>query len=169
VADDTGPTTMVSLSDEYYVDTFLSSFQVDAAGIHFMYYAASLMDRQHYVRFTKSGTCDINIYPGWEAGDSSIASLDGFFVTRSDGILFATAHTRDNRLAVFMSDDGGRTWLDYALSDAVDESYYLYSIGGSREIGPSGRILGTFTKQSRTGGMHQVFFFSVDAGLWTAP
>ena len=169
VGDDTGPTTMITLNDEFYVNTWLSNMHVDASGIHFMYYAASPMDRQHYVRYTKSGTCDINIYPTWEAGESSIASLDGFVVTRPDGILFATAHTRDNRLAVFMSDDGGRTWFDYALSDPLEEGYFHYSIGGSREIGPSGRILGTYTKQSTTGNPHEVWFFAVDANLWTPP
>lgn len=170
VADDTGPATMVSLSDEYYVNTWLSNFIVDAAGIHFMYYAAVPTDRQHYVRFSKStGACDINLYPAWEAGDGSIASLDGFFVSRTDGVLFAAAHDRTGRLAVFMSDDGGRTWLDYALSDPLEEGYFHYSIGGCREITPSGRIMGTYTMQNTGGGLHEVYFFSVDAGLWTPP
>jgi hypothetical protein len=170
VADDTGPTSMVSLADEVSVNTWLSNFIVDGSGIHFMYYAASPLDREHYVRFSKStGSCDINLYPAWEAGDSSIASLDGFFVARPDGILFAAAHDRSSRLAVFLSDDGGVTWLDYALSEPLEENYAHYSIGGCREVTPSGRIMGTFTKQNMVGGLHEVFFFSVDAGLWSPP
>jgi hypothetical protein len=170
VADDTGPATMISLYDEIYVNTWLSSFHVDAAGIHFMYYAYPPVDREHYVRFSKStGTCDINLFPDWEAGDVSIASLDGFFASRPDGVLFAAAHDRENRIAIFLSDDGGRTWLDYAVSDPVEETYFPYSIGGCRRVTQSGRIMGTFTKQNTGGGMHQVWFFSADAGLWPPP
>jgi hypothetical protein len=169
VADNTGPTTMITLNDEFSVNTWLSSLHVDPSGIHFMYYAASPTDRQHYVRYSRSGTCEINIYPSWSAGDTSLASLDGFFVSRPDGILFASAHTRDNELAVFLSDDGGRTWLDYALSEPLEAGTFHYSIGGSRELGPSRRILGSYTKQRSDGRPHEVWFFGVDAELWTAP
>lgn len=163
-------TTLVSLADEVSVNTWLSSFHADGRGIHFMYYAAPPLDRQHYVRFSKStGGCDINLFPVWRAGDSSIASLDGFFVERPDGILFAVANDRSNRLAVLPSDDGGATWLDYARSEPLEAGFARYAIGGSREIGPSGRILGTYTKQNMGGGLHEVYFFGVDAGRWSAP
>lgn len=168
VADESGPVPQIVLPDEYQPITFLSSFLPRGQYAHFFYYAYPPLDRQHYVRIDlTNGARTIDRYPTWSAGDISIKSLDGFFVEPGPTKpIFAVAKDIKNRIAILASDDDGVTWLDYAVSDPSPAGYNPYAIGGAREPGPDGYLVGTFTDQAATGNDHKVRFFRIKADAW---
>ena len=168
VGDDSGPIPQIVLGDELDPSTWLSSFFARGSSAHFFYYASAPIDRQHYVRVdTTTGGRTIDRYPQWNANGVSIATLDGFFAAGDASLpLFAVGRDTQNRIGVIASDDDGQTWLDYAVSAPIQAGYGIYSIGGAREPGPDGYIVGSFTELDNDGTDHVVRFFRVKAEQW---
>jgi hypothetical protein len=172
VADNTGPTDMVNLPDEFDASTWLSSFTYQNGFLHFFYAAFAVPEagdpsfppRQHYVRFNvATGSRDVDIYPKWGGLNTSVWALDGFFAKRSDSgdpLLYAIARSADNRIVVLESDDNGVSWIEHAMSDPVTP-HGIYSIGGYRRITGDGHIVGAVTRQDPSGSNHEVAFFRV--------
>jgi hypothetical protein len=152
VADETGPTDRVSLSDEFDVHTWLSSMIYHNGALHFMYEAQFNYPnwREHYVRYDLNKKAfDLNTYPVWKGEKFSIHNLDGFFATNpsdATSLLYAVSTdqfiTSKNRITVLASDDNGQTWFDYAVSKPFIQPY---AIGGSRLAVSGGYITGSLT------------------------
>ena len=170
IADDTGPSTMVSLPSEINTSTWLSTFALRDRKLHFFYNANvphpygvacnQPADRERYVRFNLDiRQFDIHRCP-FAALNSEILGLDGFYAQKRGGrLLYAVAAKRgEARLSVLESDDNGVTWIEHAVSGLVPAGYGIYSIGGSRWITDDGYLIGTFTQ---TGPDRTVKFFRV--------
>lgn len=169
VADDTGPSTMISLPSEINTSTWLSTLALRDRKLHFFYFADVTgsfpceplnAGRQRYVRFNLDiRQFDIHRCP-FAALNSEILGLDGFYAQKRGGrLLYAVAAKRgEARLSVVESDDNGVTWIEHAVSGLVPAGYGIYSIGGSRWITDDGYLIGTFTQ---TGPDRSVKFFRV--------
>jgi hypothetical protein len=78
-----------------------------------------------------------------------------------------------HRLACLASDDHGRTWYEYAVSDRMFP-LRVYSIGTARELTATGQIIGVFThvdpraKTYYEDDSGEVYFFRIQAGLCRA-
>lgn len=78
-----------------------------------------------------------------------------------------------HRLACLASDDNGRSWYEYAVSDRLF-SLRVYSIGTARELTATGEIIGVFThvdpgaKTYYEDDSGDVYFFRIQAGLCRA-
>jgi hypothetical protein len=174
LADETGAADGIVLPDEWTYQTWLSSMLVKDGMIHFMYRAAMPTKRQHYIRFDLANAVKVqDTYPRWQGEILAIEDLDGFFASdlnQPNSILYAiSSDARIDKgkqfITVLASKDNGQTWFDYAVSRQI--FYETYSIGGNRQIGASGKIIGTFTNhiagQSIGYNLNEVWFFSLDA------
>ena len=165
--DDTGPTDRITLDDEFEIHSWLSNLIVKDGKAHFAYAAQAESWRQHYVRYDLATAArDVDLYPTFEGEEIRLASLDGFFASRAalaEAPLYYVS-SAGGRLGCLASDDNGKTWYDYAVSD---ESFNPYSIGGARELTADGAIVGTFTDFRTAEGLDisQVHFFRIQAGL----
>ena len=166
-ADEGGASDRITLDDEFEVHTWLSNLLVKDGKAHFAYAAQAESWRQHYVRYDLATAArDVDLYPTFEGEEIRLASLDGFFASRS-GLPEAPLYyvsSAGGRLGCLASDDNGETWYDYAVSE---ESWNPYSIGGARELTADGAIIGTFTDFQATEDrdLSQVHFFRIQAGL----
>jgi hypothetical protein len=165
-ADETGPATQVVLPDELDTNTWLSNFVPTARSLHFMYYAAAPLNRQHAVRFDlATGARSIDRQPRWLGNGHGLRTLDGFFVddTARSGLLYAVGAGEDGRLTVLATSDDGQTWFDFAVGPAPVAGRALYAIAGSRSVSSDGFILGAYTAQDLSATMdHRVRYFTVD-------
>ncbi len=170
VADDGGPAQRITLDDEFEVHTWLSSLMAKDGKVHFLYMAQTKPTaREHYVRYdAETGRQDVRIWPEFRGKTMSLMGLSGAFAARAslDGGSLYCVSNASGRIACLASDDNGRTWYDYAVSD---KTYRPYSIGGCRELTADGYLIGSFTNQSASpaevSGKCSVYFFRIQAGL----
>ncbi len=174
VADESGPADRITLDDEFEAHTWLSSFFVRGGKAHFLYLAQTQPPRQHCVRYELgTGRRERDRSPRFGGERISLRSLDGYFAVRADlpgSTIYCIARDADeSRIACLASDDDGESWYDYARSDLVANPY---SIGGCREIGPDGAILGSFTEliapTTDPSGGSRVQFFRIQGGIASA-
>ena len=164
VADDTGPSTRISLDDEMEVHTWLSSSLARDGKWHGLYLAQTTPPRQHYVRYDMAtGRRQIDRQPELRGDQIRLQGLDGFFVAdRADPRRLYIVGNDRGHLAALRSDDGGITWHDHARCDT---RLSLYSIGGYRWTTENGDLVGTVTDQvapeSTSDARSRVYFFRV--------
>lgn len=168
MADQNGPTDRITLDDEYEVHTWLSNFMAKNGKLHFVYMAQTWPRRQHYVRYDlKTVRREVDIWPEFKGEKISLLNLDGFFASRvsqPNSPLYVIAAEKEGygglrRLACLASDDNGKTWYDYAVSEMY---FNPYSIGGARDLTADGYIIGSFTDQKDP---PSVYFFRIQAGV----
>jgi hypothetical protein len=147
VADDTGPTDEITPPDERCVNTWLSTFLVKGDKAHFVYYAWTPVDKQHYVRYDlATASIDRNVVP-FKGDNVSVKSLDGVCSTRrSIKEIFCVNKSADNRIAVLKSEDNGLTWRDHALGPSSSPPSIIYALGGSPQVTDDGYIIGSYTE-----------------------
>jgi len=170
VADEGGPADRITLDDEFESHTWLSNFLVKESKAHFLYLAQTNPPRQHYVRYDlRSARRELDYEPDFRGEGISLRGLDGFFAARPEkpgSTLYCISREAGQpRLACLASDDNGKTWHDYAVSDFVKSPY---SIGGCRAVTADGWVIGSFTDQVGTAGGAgdgKVYFFKIRAGL----
>jgi hypothetical protein len=161
IADHTGPTHEITGAGEWHVNTWLSTFIVKGDKAHFIYYADSPVNKEHYVRYDlATGRIDRNIIP-FEGDGASIANLDGFYSTgRSIKEIFCISKSNsnniDSRLAVLKSEDNGLTWRNHALGPLA----LTYAVGGSPQVTNDGYIIGSYTDITDPG-KYVVKFFKI--------
>ena len=166
-ADNSGPAMRITLDDEFEFHSWLSSFLVKDGKVHFLYLAQMDPPRQHYTRFdVASGNRDLDIQPELRGREIQVQGLGGFFATRSGrrGSALYILLPQGNRVACLVSRDNGQSWHDFARSE---ETFTIYSLGGSREISRDGYIIGTFTDQHGSNSTpdreSKVYFFKIKA------
>jgi hypothetical protein len=161
IGDHEGDTTEVTLASERPCTTWLSGFAVTGHKAHFFYLAAPnpsvracqlLRNVVRYRRFDLATGKRDAIADGFVPGGLTFDNpgghfINGFFATDpSDGRLFLTSQTADNRLAIVSSADEGRTWRIASRTEPLKD--HLYAIGGQREVTSDGAIVGSFTHDS---------------------
>ncbi len=169
VVDGDGPTDRVSLADETGSHPWLASFAPRNGMLHFAYESQQPSERMHYTRFnTATRAFDLAEYPVFKGNALSVRGQSGFFAFRHGDperlLYFVGQNSGTRTLVVLASDDDGRTWFDYAVSRRQFAS--IYSLSGSRELGPSGNIYGVFTdlhSKDLTQNVNDVWFLSVKA------
>ncbi len=168
VADDGGGALRITLDDEFESHTWLSNLMAKDGKVHFLYMAQTKPNaREHYVRYdVQTGKQDVRIQPEFHGQTIALMGLSGFFATSASlpgGVLYCVSSCQ-GRIACLASDDNGRTWHDYAISD---KAYRPYSIGGCRSVTADGYIIGSFTDQASpdsVSGKSTVYFFRIRAG-----
>jgi hypothetical protein len=148
-ADDTGPATQISRDDEIDVHSWLSAFMAKDGKLHFVYWAKTTPQRQRYLRYDgATGKKEVDLEPLFQKRSMAEPSDSGVLVANRsvrDSTLYFVATIEDRkRLACLASDDNGRTWREYAISNRAFK-HRVYSIGAAREITDDGWIVGTFT------------------------
>ncbi|MBI2191393.1 MAG: hypothetical protein HYU36_05360 [Planctomycetes bacterium] len=167
-ADQEGQATRITLDDEFWVHTWLSSFIVNAGKVHFLYLAQHQRPRQHYVRYDlATGRREIDFQPIFSGGEYAIHGLDGFFARgtgQKNPLLFCTGRDVEGRLVCLVSRDNGDSWRDHARSV---QRFNAYAIGGSRVVTSDGIVMGSFTdSKGDTESIErksQVYFFRIEA------
>jgi hypothetical protein len=178
VADDSGPATQVSKDSEFDVHTWLSAFMVKDEKLHFVYWAETKPQRQWYRRYdTATGKAEIDSENFFDARKQDKPNDSGAFAARrtlSDSTLYFVSTVDDRkRLACLASDDNGRTWYEYAVSERLFP-FRVYSIGAARDLTQDGIIVGTFTDVVEKAKTYyedhsgHVYFFRIQAGLCRA-
>ncbi len=178
VADESGPSTQISKESEFGVHTWLSAFMAKDTKLHFVYWAETKPQRQWYVRYDQAtGKREIEIEHIFASRQQEKPNDSGAFAARravpGSTLYFVSTIDERKRLACLASDDNGRTWYEYAVSDRLFP-YRVYSIGTARELTRDAMIIGTFTDveekaktyyEDRSG---HVYFFRIQAGLCRA-
>ena len=176
VADDSGLSTQISKDNEFDVHTWLSAFMEKDGKLHFVYWAETNPQRQWYRRYdTTTGKPEIekeNIFDKQEKPNESGAFAARRTVPDSTLYFVSTVDNR-KRLACLASDDNGRSWYEYAVSDRLFP-FRAYSIGAARDLTRDGMMVGTFTdvvekaKSYYEDHSGHVYFFRIQAGLCRA-
>jgi hypothetical protein len=174
IADDGGPAERITFDDEYDAHTWMSSLLAKDGKLHFAYLAQSPIWREHYVRYDlATGREDLRMQPAFRGERLSMYLSSGVFVTRASlpdaPLYYVSRNKTDDRIACLASDDNGRTWYDYAVSD---QPRTPYALGGCRELTADGMIIGSFTERmpdDTSDTMHpaRVCFLKIQAGLST--
>ena len=178
VADDSGPATQISKDSEFDVHTWLSTFMAKDRKLHFVYWAETKPQRQWYLRYdVATGRSEIETETIFANRKQEKVNDSGAFAARravSGSTLYFVSTIDDRkRLACLASDDNGRTWYDYAISDRLFP-FRVYSIGAARELTADGMIAGTFTDVVEKAKLYyedhsgHVYFFRIQAGLCQA-
>ena len=173
VGDETGPTTRVSRDDEFDVPCWLSAFMAKDGKLHFVYWAKTTPHRQRYLRYDgATGKQEIDLEPVFQVRKMAEVNDSGVLVAdRSvpgSTLYFVSAIDDRKRLACLASEDNGRTWREYAISDRTFEKR-VYSIGAARDVTDEGWIVGTFTdvvegaKTNKEPNSGRVFLFRIKA------
>jgi hypothetical protein len=149
VADDTGPTTLISKPDEFDVHSWLSALMAKDTKLHFVYWAKTIPERQWYVRYDiATGKRDREVQSIFSRPPPQTPNDSGVFVasrkTAGSRLYFVSTVEDRSRLACLASDNNGDTWYEYAISDRKFPAR-VYSIGAARELTADGAIVGTFT------------------------
>lgn len=168
IVDQHGPTTRITLDDEFNVHTWLSSSMPVGDQVHFLYLAQSTPPRQHYVRYSMtSGAREADVQPEFKGETLRIQGLDGFFTAerRSGTTMLYAIAAFEGKLVCLVSRDNGRSWQDVAQSE---QRFRIYALGGAREITKDGYIIGTFTdlpgRDSPKKEAPKVYFFRIKVG-----
>ncbi|GIT31773.1 MAG: hypothetical protein Ct9H300mP1_38190 [Planctomycetaceae bacterium] len=173
VDDDTGPATRVSRDDEMDVHTFLSAFMAKDGKLHFVYWSENSPQRQRYLRYDgATGKKEIDIEPLFRKRTNAKPNDSGVLVAnrlkRNSTLYFVSTIEDRKRLACLASQDNGKTWREYAVSDRAFKTR-VYSIGAAREITDDGWIVGTFTEVGKGAKTYfepnsgRVYFFRIKA------
>jgi hypothetical protein len=172
VADDAGPATLISKTDEFDVHSWLSALMAKDGKLHFAYWAKTKPERQWYVRYDiASGKRDIEVQPIFSQRPSQKPNDSGVFVADRNKpgsrLYFVSTVDDRSRLACLASDDNGASWFEYAAADRQFPSR-VYSISAARELAPDGAIFGTFTVVKGEPKLYQddnsgsVYFFRIE-------
>jgi len=178
IADDSGPATQISKDSEFDVHTWLSAFMVKDGKLHFVYWAETKPQRQWYRRYdVATGRAEIETENIFANREQEKPNDSGAFAARravADSTLYFVSTLEDRkRLACLASDDNGRTWYEYAISDRRFP-FRVYSIGTARDLTSDGMIAGTFTDVEEKAKLYyddnsgHVYFFRIQAGLCRA-
>lgn len=160
VGDQDGDTTEVTLPWERPCTTWLTGFAVTESKAHFFYQASPNASEAactlganviRYQRFDLATGVRKSegapVIDGVTLENTGGYYINGFFaVSPRDGKLLLTSQTADNRLVVVASDDEGETWRLGSQSEPLAD--HLYAIGGPRQVGADGRVLGSYTHDS---------------------
>lgn len=164
VADDTGPTLLVSGTDEFESHTWLSNFITKEGKLHFLYLYRGEPAREHYIRYDiASGKRETDVFPEFKGESLSLQGLDGLFSApeKAGGPLYCVCN-RGGNLACLVSLDNGVTWHDHAVSA---EKFTLYAVGGCRRTTADGHVIGSFTAMGDDKAVppvpEKVYFFSI--------
>lgn len=149
VADDTGPATLISRTDEFDVHTWLSALMAKDGKLHLVYWANTSPQRQRYLRYDiASGRRELDIEPLFPGQQALTPNDSGAFVSdrrRSGSRLYFVSTVEDrSRLACLASDDNGQSWYAFARSDRPFPGR-VYSISTARDPTADGALIGTFT------------------------
>jgi hypothetical protein len=149
LADDAGPATLISRTDEFDVHTWLSAFMAKDGKLHFVYWASTTPPRQWYIRYDiASGKRDIEMEQIFSHTDMKQPNDSGAFIAnRKDPgarLFFVSTVDDRSRLACLASDDNGQSWHEYAAGEQTFGGR-VYSIGAARDMTAAGDIIGTFT------------------------
>jgi hypothetical protein len=149
IADDAGPATLISRTDEFDVHTWLSAFMAKDGKLHFVYWANTKPARQWYIRYDiATGTRDVETQQIFSRVEMQQPNDSGVFVANrtepGSRLFFVSTVDNRSRLACLASDDNGQSWHEHALSDK-SFSGRVYSISAARDLTPAGHIVGTFT------------------------
>jgi cephalosporin-C deacetylase-like acetyl esterase len=177
-ADDSGPSTQVSKSSEFGVHSWLSAFMAKDAKLHLVYWAETKPQRQWYIRYDEAtGKRELETETIFASRPREKPNDSGAFAARrtvsGSTLYFVSTIDERKRLACLASDDNGRTWYEYALSEQLFP-YRVYSIGTARDLTPDGMIVGTFTDLAEKAKSYyedhsgHVYFFRIQAGLCRA-
>ncbi len=165
-----GITQRVTRDDEFDTASFLASMIALDGKLHMFYLAQTKPQfREHYLRLDLgTGERDVDLWPAFGGQRISFVNLDGFFVAGSERehpTLYCVSNWRDH-IACIASDDNGRSWYDYAVSN---ETMPTYAIGGCRTVTADGHIIGSFTScPGRANALEptsKVYFFKIKAGV----
>jgi len=178
VADDSGPSTQISKDSEFDVHTWLSAFMAKDDKLHLVYWAETKPQRQWYVRYDQvTGKREIETETIFASRQQEKLNDNGAFAARrtvpGSTLYFVSTIDERKRLACLASDDNGRTWYGYAVSEKLFP-FRVYSIGTARELTDDGRIIGTFTDVVEKAKTYyedhsgHVYFFRIQAGLCRA-
>ena len=178
IADDSGPSTQISKDSEFGVHTWLSAFMAKDAKLHLVYWAATRPERQWYIRYDQAtGQRELETETIFASRRQEKPNDSGAFAARrtvrGSTLYFVSTIDERKRLACLASDDNGRTWYEYALSDRLFP-YRVYSIGAARDLTRDGMIIGTFTDVAENAKTYyedhsgHVYFFRIQAGLCRA-
>ena len=173
VDDDTGPTTRITRDDEMDVHTFLSAFMAKDGKLHFVYWAENAPQRQRYLRYDgATGKKEIDIEPLFRKRTMAKPNDSGVLVAnrskRNSTLYFVSTIEDRKRLACLASEDNGKTWREYAVSDRAFKNR-VYTIGAAHEITDDGWIVGTFTEVGKGAKTYyepnsgKVYFFRIKA------
>ena len=173
VDDDTGPATRISRDDEMDVHTFLSAFMAKDGKLHFVYWSENSPQRQRFLRYDgATGKKEIDIEPLFRKRTNAKPNDSGVLVAnrlkRNSTLYFVSTIEDRKRLACLASQDNGKTWREYAVSDRAFKTR-VYSIGAAREITDDGWIVGTFTEVGKRAKTYfepnsgRVYFFRIKA------
>lgn len=149
VADDTGPTTLISRADEFDVHTWLSSLIAKDGKLHFVYWANTNPQRQRYLRYDiVTGRRELDVEPLFASQQAPIPNDSGGFVSDraapGSRLYFVSTVDDRSRLACLASDDNGQSWFTFARSDRQFPGR-VYSISTARQPTADGALIGTFT------------------------
>lgn len=161
IADETGPSDLISGRDEFQIHTWLSNMIATNGKLHFLYQADAKPVGEHYVRYdVKTAKRDRDVYPEFKGETLSLRGLDGFFaVDRSKTeTIYAIGHDANSTgIVCLVSPDNGDTWHDFAKTSG-DGPKAPYAVGGCREVTADGYVIGSFT-DIPPGGAERVFVF----------
>ena len=97
VADDAGPATLISRTDEFDVHTWLSAFMAKDGKLHFVYWAKTEPERQWYVRYDiATGKREIEMEPIFSQRPSQTAERQRRVCRQPQRARFATLFRVDS-------------------------------------------------------------------------
>jgi hypothetical protein len=178
VADDAGPATLISRTDEFDVHTWLSAFMAKDEKLHFVYWAKTEPERQWYIRYnTATGKREIERESIFQPKAAQKPNDSGVFVAdrKEPGSRLYFVSTIDNRsrLSCLVSDDNGYSWHEHARCEQAFPER-VYSISAAREPTSTGAIIGTFTivkgepKTYQDDNSGRVYFFRIPTATSSA-
>ena len=183
VADDTGPTDRITLSDEFEPQTWLSGFAATNHKLHFTYDAyvqdvtkqPDTTHRQHYVRInSKTGAREIDTQPTWCLEGRCIANSGrgGALITDlrngwQTSIVYALSEELASpRPVLFRTGNNGDSWTLHGESNALFATN-MYTVGAFRDVTSDGYVIGAFVQQN--GSLGNLIFFRIPSSSTPAP
>jgi hypothetical protein len=177
----------ITRDDEFERHTWLAAMVSHSDKLHFTYKTGAfeksgnqtgVAARQHYVRYDEaSGQQELDVYPEFRGEQLVIRGSHSLLAARSavaNSPLYCVGYeapwmTRC-RLVCLASDDNGRSWYDYAVSQ---QQFMPTGLGGCRKLTEDGLIIGSFTDLVDVDELddldmfadrHGIYFFKIQAG-----
>ena len=168
-----GLSTLISLPDEFDVNTWLSNMHVKNGKVHVFYLAETNPDwRCHYMRFDGStGVREIDSWTDWndEWRGTNVAPNNYYGAFASDpdddDTLYFTGtdvESSELHLGTLVSFDNGSTWSDYARLP-IHDPYYSHT-GGCRQVSSDNMVIGSYTDNETGATLYQFPAFKQSFG-----
>jgi hypothetical protein len=158
ISDENGPSTLVSLPENFGNNNVMGGMIYKENKLHFVYVVGKVAADTsslgtHYVRFDlQKKIRDTDRYP-WEVGKLHPGGQGGFVTNHKDPIspLYAVTagYVNDKQgmfIVVLISTDNGNTWREYAVSDNEEADMLIGGVNVFPSITPSGYLIGTYTR-----------------------